>query len=58
MSTKTWREMHPNNDPNKSLEIIVSMVNYKDMVIVATQWNIFSIKDGKLSPIEFEVQED
>jgi hypothetical protein len=51
MNTKTWQEMHPD-------KVIVGVVNFKDMVLVATQWQLFYIKDGKLEPVLFEVKED
>lgn len=37
--------------------MIVSMVAYKDMMLVATQQNIYVIKDGKINLMEFEMQE-
>lgn len=35
---------------------IVSMINYKDMFIVATRQNIWVVKDGKIELMEFEMQ--
>lgn len=36
---------------------IISMVPYKDMIVVATDRSIYVIKDGKICLMEFEVQE-
>ena len=50
----TWKDLHPfPTDPNKAPELIVSVVNFKDRVIVATQYQLYEVKDGKVVPIEF-----
>lgn len=38
-------------------EKIVAMVPYKDMVIIATEYHVYIVKDGKLSLMEFEMLE-
>lgn len=35
---------------------IVSMLTYKDMVLIATQRSIYVIKDGKIELMQFEMQ--
>jgi len=38
-------------------EKIVAMCPYKDMTIVATEYHVYIIKDGKISLMEFEIME-
>lgn len=39
-------------------EKIVSMLNYKDTTLVATDKSIYVIKDGKIRLMEFEVAQE
>lgn len=36
---------------------IVSVVNYKDAILIATEHNIYSVKDGKIKLMIFEFVE-
>ena len=35
-------------------EAIVSMIEYRGRVLVATNWNVYEIEDGKLRRLVFE----
>lgn len=39
-------------------EKIISVVNYKDMILIATEHNIYAVKDGKIKLMVFEVVEN
>lgn len=44
---KTFAEIAPDR-------VIVSMVNYKDSILIATPHQVYIVRDGKLEPLKFE----
>ena len=38
----------------KAGEVVVSMINFRDTIFVATNYNLYKIEGNKLMPVELE----